>query len=71
MSLLIETNVYILKFLPWDCFSRLSCFDLLSNSDSSLERRIAPTLLGVVGAFGIALCVSNTLSYSFVLMYSP
>jgi len=43
----------------------------LSNSDSSLERSIAPTLLGVVGAFGIAPHASNTLPYSFVLMYSP
>jgi hypothetical protein len=70
MPLFIETNVYVLKFLPWDCLSRLSCFDSLSNSDFSLERSIAPTLLGVVGAFGIALHAFNTFPYSFVLMYS-
>jgi hypothetical protein len=71
MSLLIETNIYILEFLPWDYFSRLSCLDSLSNNDFSLERSIAPTILGVVGAFGIAFHASNTLPYSFVLMYSP
>jgi hypothetical protein len=65
MSLLIETNIYFLKFLPWDCL----CFDALSNSDSSLERSIVPTLLGMVGAFGIAPHASNTLPY--MLMYSP
>jgi hypothetical protein len=70
MSLLIETNVYVLEFFPWDCFSRLNYLDSLSNSDSSLERSIAPTLLGVVGAFSIATQASNTLPYSFVLMYS-
>jgi len=43
----------------------------LSNSDSSQERNIAPTLLGMVGAFDIAPHASNTLPYSFVLMYSP
>jgi hypothetical protein len=43
----------------------------LSNNNSSLERSIAPTLLGVVGAFGIAPHASNTLPNSFVLMYSP
>jgi len=43
----------------------------LNNSDSSLKRSIAPTLLAVVGAFGIAPHASNTLPYSFVLMYSP
>jgi len=51
--------------------SRLNCLDSFNNNDLSLERRIAPTLLGEVGAFGIALHVSNTLPYSFVLMYSP
>jgi len=71
MSLLIETNIYILEFRPWDCFSRLSCLDSLSNSDFSLHKSIAPTLLGIVGAFGIAPYASNTLPYSFVLMYSP
>jgi hypothetical protein len=71
MSLLIETNVYFLEFLLGDCLSRLNCLDSLSNSDSSLERSIALTLLGVVGAFSIALHASNTLPYSFVLMYSP
>jgi hypothetical protein len=71
MSLLIETNVYLLEFFPWDYLSKLSCFDSLSNSDSSLEKSIAPTLLGVVSAFGIAPYASNTLPYSFVLMYSP
>ncbi len=60
MSLLIETNVYVLEFLPWDCFSRLNFLDSLINSDFSLERSIAPTLLGVVGAFGIAVRASNT-----------
>jgi len=69
--LFIETNVYILEFFPYDCFSRLSRFNSLSNSDSSLEKNIAPTLFGMVGAFGIALHASNTLPYSFVLMYSP
>jgi hypothetical protein len=71
MSLFIETNVYFLEFFPCDYLSRLSCFDSLSNSDSSIEKSIAPTLLGVIGAFGIALHASNTLPYSFVLMYSP
>jgi len=71
MSLLIETNIYVLKFLPWNYFSRLKCFDSLSNNDSSLERNIAPTLLGVIGAFSIALHASNTFPYSFVLMYFP
>jgi hypothetical protein len=71
MSLLIETNVYLLEFLPWDYLLRLNWFDSLSNSDSSLKRNIAPTLLGVVGAFGIAHYASNTLPYSLVLMYSP
>jgi len=49
----------------------LSCFDSLSNNNSSLKRNIAQTLLGVVGAFGIAPHASNTLPFSFVLMYSP
>jgi hypothetical protein len=71
MSLLIEINVYILEFLRWDYFSRLSCLDSWSNNDSSLERSIAPTLFGVVGAFGIAPRAFNTFAYSFVLMYSP
>jgi hypothetical protein len=71
MFLLIETNVYVLKFLPWDCFSRLNYLDSLSISDSSIKKSIAPTLLGVVGAFGFAPHASNTLPYSFVLMYSP
>jgi hypothetical protein len=71
MSLLIETNVYVLEFLPWDYLSRLRCLDSLSNENSSLERSIAPTLLGVVGAFGSTLHASNTFPYSFVLMYSP
>ncbi len=31
----------------------------------------APTLFGVVGAFGIAPRAFNTFAYSFVLMYSP
>jgi hypothetical protein len=70
MSLFVETNVYLLEYLGI-VFSRLSCLDLLNNNDSSLERSIAPTLLGVVGAFGIALHASNTLPYSFVLIYSP
>jgi hypothetical protein len=59
MSLLIETNVYLLEFLPWDYLSKLSCLDSLSNSDYSLERSITPTLLGIVGAFGIVLRASN------------
>ncbi len=71
MSLFIETNVYLFKKNLWDCLSKLSCLDILSNNDSSLERSIVETLLGVVGAFGIALRASNTLPYSFVLMYSP
>jgi len=50
MSLLIETNVYLLEFLPWDYFSKLNCLDSLSNNDSSLEKNITPTLLGIVGA---------------------
>ncbi len=70
LSLFIETNVY-LKFIPWDYFSKLSCLDSLNISDSSLEKSITSTLLGVVGAFGIAPCASNTLPYSFLLMYSP
>ncbi len=69
--MLIETNIYLLEFLTWGCLSRLSCLDSLSNHDSSLERNIAPTLFGVVGAFGIALHASNTFPYLFVLMYSP
>jgi hypothetical protein len=71
MSLFIETNIYLLEFLPWDCLSTLSYLDSLSNNDFSLERSIAPTLLGVVGAFGIAPHAFNTLPYSFVLMHSP
>jgi len=70
MSLLVETNVYLLEYFGI-IFSRLSCLDFLNNNDSSLERSIAPTLLGVVGAFGIAPHASNTLPYSFVLIYSP
>jgi len=42
----------------------------LSNSDSSQERSITTTLLGMVGAFDIAPHASNILPYSFVLMYS-
>jgi len=71
MSLLIETNIYVLEFLPQDCLSKLSCLDSLSNNNFSLERSIALILFGVVGAFGITLHASNTLPYSFVLMYSP
>jgi hypothetical protein len=71
MSLLIEKNIYVLEFFPWDCLSRLSCLDSWSNSDYSLENNIAPTLLGVVVAFGIDPHASNTFPYSFVLMYSP
>jgi hypothetical protein len=71
MSLLIETNVYILELLPRDYFSRLSCPDSLSNNNSSLKKNIALTLFGMVGAFGITLHASNTLPYSFVLIYSP
>jgi hypothetical protein len=71
MSLLIETNVYVLEFLPWNCLSRLSYLNSLSNSDSSQKKSITTTLLGMVGAFDIAPHASNILPYSFVLMYSP
>jgi hypothetical protein len=71
MFLFIETNIYLLKKIIWDCFSKLCCIDSLTNSDSSLEKNILPTLFTVVGAFGIAPHASNTLPYSFVLMYSP
>jgi hypothetical protein len=66
MSLFIETNIYILNYL-----SKLSCLDSWSNNDFSLKKNIAPTLLKVVSAFGIAPHASNTLPFSFMLMYSP
>jgi len=51
--------------------STQSCFASLSKSDSTLERRTAPILLGIVGACNMVYGASNALPSSFVFMYSP
>lgn len=43
----------------------------LSNNACCINKSIMPTLFGTIGAFGMEVDASNTLSFSFVLMYSP